>query len=105
MPEPVQTKQEIYQRLRESQSLLKKYGAKRIGLFGSFARGTQSPESDVDMLVEFEEGQKSFDHFMNLALLLEDLLQRKVELVTPASLSPHIGPHILTEVDYAPLFS
>ena len=78
---------------------------KKIGLFGSFVRGTQTPASDVDLLIEFEEGKKSFDHFMNLALLLEDILQRKVELVTPASLSPHIGPHILREVDYAPLFS
>ncbi len=105
MNEPVQSKQEIFQRLRESQSLLKDFGAKRVGLFGSFARGTQSPTSDVDILIEFEEGQKSFDHFINLALILEDLLQRKVELVTPASLSPHIGPHILSEVDYVPLFS
>ena len=105
MTKPVQTKQEIYQRLRESSELLKKYGAKRIGLFGSFVRGTQSPTSDVDILIEFEDGQKSFDHFINLSLLLEDLMQRKVELVTPASLSPHIGPHILSEVDYAPHFS
>ena len=102
---PVQSKDEIYQRLLESQTLLKKYGTKKIGLFGSFVRGTQTPASDVDLLIEFEEGKKSFDHFMNLALLLEDILQRKVELVTPASLSPHIGPHILSEVDYAPLFS
>ncbi len=103
--QPVQSKDEIYQRLFESQALLKKYGAKKVGLFGSFVRGTQTPASDVDLLIEFEEGKKTFDHFMHLALLLEDILQRKVELVTPASLSPHIGPHILSEVDYAPLFS
>ena len=103
--QPVQSKDEIYQRLFESQAVLKKYGAKKVGLFGSFVRGTQTPASDVDLLIEFEEGKKSFDHFMQLVLLLEDILQRKVELVTLASLSPHIGPHILREVDYAPLFS
>ena len=103
--QPVQSKEEIYQRLRESQAILKKHGAKKVGLFGSFVRGTQTATSDVDLLVEFEDGQKSFDHFMQLAFFLEDILQRKVELLTPASLSPHIGPRILREVDYVPIFS
>ena len=102
---PVQTKHEIFQRMYENQARLRDMGAKKLGLFGSFARGTQSPTSDVDILIEFEEGQKTFDHFMGIVLLLEDIFQRKVELVTPASLSPHIGPHILNEVNYAPLFS
>jgi hypothetical protein len=48
----------------------------------------------------FESGQKTFDHFMALSFLLEDLLQRRVELVTPEGLSPYIGPYILQEVEY-----
>jgi predicted nucleotidyltransferase len=54
-------------------------------------------------LVEFEEGRKTFDNFMQLSFLLEEVLQRHVELVTLESLSPYIGPHILREVEYAPL--
>jgi predicted nucleotidyltransferase len=57
--------------------------------------------SDVDVLVEFEQDRKTFDNFIQLSFLLEDLFQRRVELVTIESLSPYIGPHILSEVEYA----
>jgi hypothetical protein len=70
-------------------------------VFGSFVRGQQRPESDIDLLVEFEPERKSFDVFMGLSFFLEDVLQRRVELVTIESLSPYIGPHILKEVEYA----
>ena len=96
----VQDKQQIFKRLREHRVELKRFGVKRFGLFGSFRREEQTSGSDVDLLVEFESGQKSFDNFMNLAFFLEDLLERKVDLVTPESLSPHIGPKILREVEY-----
>ena len=86
--------------LREHQGSLRTLGVKRLGVFGSFARGQQREDSDVDLLVEFEDGAKTFDHFMDLALLLEDLLGRKVELVTREALSPYIGPRILREVEY-----
>jgi predicted nucleotidyltransferase len=76
-----------------------------VGVFGSFARGQQSDRSDVDILVEFEQGKKSFDNFMHLAFFLEQQIGRRVELVTPESLSPHIGPHILREVEYASISS
>ncbi len=76
-------------------------GVTRLGLFGSFVRGEQHADSDVDLLVEFGPGQKTFDHFMALGFLLEDLLQRRVELVTPESLSPYIKPYVFREVEYA----
>lgn len=77
----------------------KRFGVKRIGLFGSFARGEQKDTSDVDILVEFEE--PTFDNFMNLAFFLEDLFSRRVELVTPDSLSPYIAPYVEKEVVWA----
>jgi predicted nucleotidyltransferase len=77
----------------------KRFGVKRIGLFGSFARGEQKDTSDVDILVEFEE--PTFDNFMNLAFFLEDLFSRRVELVTPDSLSPYIAPYVKKEVVWA----
>ncbi|MCY7345545.1 MAG: nucleotidyltransferase family protein [Pyrinomonadaceae bacterium] len=97
----VQNKNQIFSRLREHQAEIRRFGVKRFGLFGSFRRGQQTQNSDVDLLVEFESGQKSFDNFMNLVFFLEDLLERKVDLITPESLSPHIGPKILREVEYA----
>ena len=69
-------------------------GVRRIGLFGSFVRGERRPDSDVDLLVDFEPLGKTFDHFMELSFLLEEVLQRRVELVTPESLSPYLGPDI-----------
>lgn len=100
MAEAVQTKGEILRTIRENLPQIGSLGVKRLGLFGSFVRGEQHTASDIDILVEFEQGQRTFDHFMQLSFLLEDLLGRRIELVTPEALSPHIGPYILEEVEY-----
>jgi hypothetical protein len=71
----------------------------RLALFGSFSRDAQRSDSDVDLLVEFASGRKTFDNFLAVCELLEDSLQRRVEVLTPESLSPHIGPHILQEAE------
>lgn len=76
-----------------------KFGVRRIGVFGSFARGEQKETSDVDILVEFDK--PTFKNFMNLAFFLEDLFHRKVDLVTPNSLSPYISPYVKKEVIWA----
>jgi len=78
---------------------------KRPGLFGSYARNEQTAESDIDLLVEFDQAQKTFDNFIRLASLLENMLDHRVELVTMESLSPYIGPHIINEVEYVDLTS
>ena len=103
MTEAVGTKDEIVDVIHQNQSQIRVLGVKRVGLFGSFVRGEQRVDSDVDVLVQFEEGQRTFDHFIQLSFLLEDLLGRRVELATPEALSPHIGPHILKEVEYVSL--
>jgi hypothetical protein len=91
------TRGEVLQRLREHGHEIRALGVERLGLFGSFARDEQRPESDVDVLVRFRPEKKSFDNFMELAQLLEDVLQRRVELVTTEALSPYLGPRILEE--------
>ena len=96
----VQTKQDLIGRLRHHRENLRRLGVQRLGLFGSFQRGESEPDSDVDLLVEFVPGEKSFDHFMAVSFLLEEALGRPVELVTREALSPHLGPHILDDVDY-----
>ena len=98
-------KGEILKVLREHSRQLKQFGVQEVGLFGSFVRGEQTGESDIDLLVRFEPGKKNFDNFMSLSTLLEELLQRRVEIVTTEALSPYIGPHILREVEYVSLSS
>lgn len=103
MATAVDTTQEVIERLRVHRDRIQSLGARKLGLFGSFARGESGRESDVDLLVEFEEGKKSFDNFLALAELLEELLAREVELVTREGLSPYLGPRILAEVKDVPL--
>ena len=65
-------KQDILAVLCENRALLRSLGVRRLGLFGSFVRGEQRVDSDVDFLVEFEPDQKTFDHFMNLARIIHE---------------------------------
>lgn len=99
----IDTKKDIFSKLYQNRSHLITLGVRRIGLFGSFVRGEQRNDSDIDLLVEFEPNRKTFDSFMELSFFLEDLLQHRIELVTLESLSPYLGPHILKEVEYATL--
>jgi len=100
---PIASIFELRQRVLEIHEQIQALGVVSLSVFGSFARGEQRPDSDVDILVEFRTGAKSFDGFMSLAFLLEDVLGRTVELVTPRSLSRHIGPRILREAEHVPL--
>ncbi|MBI2864161.1 MAG: nucleotidyltransferase family protein [Chloroflexi bacterium] len=99
----VQNKEEILALLQKHHAELRRLGVRRCGLFGSFVRNVSRDQSDVDILVDFEPGQKTFDHFMQIAFYLEDLFGRPVDLITTESLSPYIGPYILREVEYAPV--
>lgn len=98
MNEPVESKAEAIERLLKDRERLASWGVKWLGLFGSLVTGRHAPVSDVDILVEFVTDRHTFDSFMDLSFFLEDLLGRRVELVTPEGLGPYIGPHILREV-------
>lgn len=76
-----------------------KLGAKSLALFGSFAREQARPESDVDLLVDFDS-PPTFDAYMNLKFYLEDLLGRKVDLVPRRALKPLLVPHVEREAIY-----
>jgi len=78
------------------QEIKERFGVKRLGIFGSCARGEEGENSDVDVLVEFVE--PNFDNFMELYFYLEDMFRKRVDLVTTGGLSPYIGPHIKKEV-------
>ena len=99
----VHTKEDLLSLIRAHREQIEAFGVSRLGIFGSFARGQPREESDVDLLVEFLPGHKTFNAFIHLAFFLEDLFGRPVELITPESLSPYIGPHILSGTEYVNL--
>ncbi len=90
-------KEEIFKLLKQHKEKLKKHHVIKIGIFGSVLRGDNTNESDIDFIVEFEDGKKNYDNFIELAFLLERLLQRKVDLLTIEALSPYMKPKILKE--------
>jgi predicted nucleotidyltransferase len=94
------TKNDVLKLIQSNQDQIAEFGVERLGLFGSFVREEQRNDSDVDLLVEFDPPQKTFDNFTRLSFFLEELLGVPVELITLESLSPYIGPHILREVEY-----
>jgi len=93
---------DVLQILKEHEILIKeKFGVKRIGIFGSFARGEEKAGSDIDVLVEFDETKITFDNYMDLKFYLEDLFKREVDLVIESSIKPRLKDNIMREVVYA----
>jgi len=94
------TKDIIVKLLESNNEKILNFGVERLGIFGSYARNEQTPESDIDFLVEFKEGQKTYDNFMDLAFLIKELFQVKTELVTPDSIAFFMKDKILKETEY-----
>lgn len=94
------TKDKIIELLLSNREGITRFGTKRIGLFGSYVRGEQTEASDIDFLVEFVPGQKTYDNFIHLAYFLEELLGKEVELITSDSLSSYLKPYIEKEVEF-----
>lgn len=92
------TKEDINRVLFLNREILKKYRIKSISLFGSYVRNEQKEESDVDFLVDFEEGATLFD-LVELQDSLSELLAKKVSIVSKRGLSKYIGPYILKEAE------
>ena len=91
---------EIRQRIKDNLTVLnREYAVSEIGVFGSYARNEQTPDSDLDILVNFSR-PVGFISFMELEQHLQHLLGVKIDLVTRAALKPRIGERILKEVKY-----
>jgi predicted nucleotidyltransferase len=85
------------QKLRELKPRMREqYKVKEIGIFGSFARREQSDQSDLDLLIEFEEGADLFD-LVALGQFLEERMGRPVDLVTKRALREEIREQVLKE--------
>lgn len=100
MQAPVQNKTLLLSALAVNRDKIKSFGVLKLGVFGSFITNNVKSNSDVDLLVEFDPAKKNYDNFIELSFYLEELLGRKVELVTPQALSKYIGPHILKQAEY-----
>jgi predicted nucleotidyltransferase len=80
--------------------LIERFGIREVGIFGSYVKGEKREDSDLDILVDFEDGYKSFDNYMDFKFYLEDLLGIKVDLVIKTALKPNLKPGILEETLY-----
>jgi hypothetical protein len=92
--------QKILNKIEENKKEIKKFGVKKIGLFGSFAKNKQHSRSDIDFLVTFEK--INFDNYMNLLFLLEKLFRKKIDLVVEKNLIPELN-YVKKEAKYVKL--
>lgn len=93
------TKNDILNKLSDLKPILyKDYSVKQIGLFGSFSDDSNTDESDIDLLVEFEK-QIGWKYF-SLEIYLENVFGRKIDLVTKNALKEQIKDNILSQVKY-----
>jgi predicted nucleotidyltransferase len=97
------TKEQIVELLEKNRKQIQAFGVSKLGLFGSYAKGEQTTDSDIDFYVEFEPGMKSFDNLMNLAFFLEDNLDQKIDLLTDKSVSKRFGKIINKDIKYVRL--
>lgn len=96
------SKEHILNTIKSKKSEISRYGIRSIGLFGSYVRDEQSESSDIDILIDFEPEHETFDNFMAVYDIIEQLFKNlRVEIITKNGLSPYIGPTILNEVKYA----
>ena len=95
----MRNREEVLRLIEQNQAALRKLGVRRLGLFGSCARGEATAGSDLDFVVEFSN--KSFDAYMDLKSFLEDLFRSRVDLVTVSSIKPRLLPIIQREIVYA----
>jgi len=80
-----------------TETILAKNGASFVGLFGSFARGEASEDSDVDLLVTFDPGKSLLD-VIGLEQEVSAKLGRKVDLVTTGSLNPYLKDYVMADL-------
>ncbi len=87
---------ELLERREEILAVAARHGARAVRIFGSVARGEETPASDLDLLVEFEPGRSLLDQIA-LAQDLEDLLGREVDVVTEKGLHWYIRDRVCRE--------
>jgi len=100
---PTLRPQDIATSLQQHEATLRRLRLKSLALFGSMAQATHGPDSDLDLLYEFEEGAATLDHLLDLQAFLEDVLGRNIDLVPRKYLSPNLRRYI--EDDVVPIYN
>lgn len=91
------TRAEVLKLLSGSKpELARRYGVTRLALFGSMARGVARADSDVDVLVSFD-GPATSERYFGVQFFLEDLLGRRIDLVTDKALRSELRPYVERE--------
>jgi predicted nucleotidyltransferase len=92
-------KKELLEFLKQNKSLLtSQYHLSKIGIFGSFARGEQQAESDIDLIVEFKDGTQDLAHLKSsLKKLLKDEFQKEVDICREKYIKPYYKKRILRD--------
>ena len=93
------TRDEILEKLEENREAIRAFGVRRLGIFGSYARGEQKRASDIDFLVDFDDA--TLQNYLNLKDFLEQLFHCPVDLVFADTVKPRLRPIIFNEVVYA----
>jgi len=94
-------KNEVIRILQNNSDKIQRFGVKKIGLFGSYVKDAQIESSDLDFIVEFERGEKSYDNLAELKFFLEDLFDKEIDLVTIDSIRPELKTDIMENIEYA----
>lgn len=94
------TLQSITQTLSDQKVTLQHFGLKRIGVFGSSARGEDLITSDIDLVLDFNPAQKTYKNFFASTTFLESLFKKPIDAVTLQALSPYIRPHVEKDITY-----
>lgn len=82
-----------------------KHGVKRVGLFGSYSRDEQKESSDIDVIVEFNDSDLSFDNYMDLKISLEDHFQKPIDLVILNDIKPALKSEFLLTTTFVEVLS
>lgn len=96
----VRNKDEILRLIESNKPTFRDFGVVKLGLFGSYVRNEQKEDSDIDLIVEFEAGKKTYSRFFSLSEFLEKLFNKRVDLLTDKGISPYMKPSIEKEAIY-----
>ena len=97
-------KKEVVELLKQNKDKLREFGVKRVGIFGSAVRDELREDSDIDLVVEFEEGKGHLFNFYDFVEFVESLFRRKVDVLTPLGIESirvkSVKERIKKEVEY-----
>jgi predicted nucleotidyltransferase len=86
--------------LIENLNHIKKFGISRLGIFGSYSKGHPTETSDIDIVISFEPHKKTFDNYIDLKFYLEELLNKRIDLVIEENIKKELRDEILRSVHY-----